>query len=418
MKKIITKNILLLALISFFTDIASEILFPIMPLYLSSIGIGIIALGVIEGVAEGIAGLSKAYFGYLSDKTHRRRVFIQIGYALSAFTKPLFVFFTTVIPVTILRSADRIGKGLRTAPRDAILTEESSPENRGKIFGFHRGMDTLGATLGPVVALIFLYFSPGNYKQIFLWALVPGILAVFCTFFLRKDKKQIVPDQKPGLLNKEILEKSKVSYRQFWRETTSSYKTIMIGLLFIAFINTSDMFLILRAQELGVSDMNTIIAYIIYNLIFTLAAIPTGYFADKFGFKKIYITGIFVFVATYTTLSYTISSSTLLGIFAFYGIFAAISQGVGVAWLSLHLPKKYEATALGTFLMFQSFAILFGNIIFSVLWSKYGSEVAFIGVGTLGLCAALYFFFIKSSKNDDGNKQQRGLQDLGCIGQH
>lgn len=421
MKGFITRNIFLLAMISFFTDIASEILFPVMPLYLTSIGFGVLAFGVIEGIAESVSGIFKVYFGYLSDKYHTRNIFIRIGYSLSAIAKPLFVFTNSVGVVVGLRSLDRIGKGVRTAPRDAVLTSESIPENRGKVFGFHRGMDTLGATLGPIIALVYLYFNPGEYKSLFLWAFVPGVLAIAGTFLLRKNREKKFVATDVGSVEEAtkdlVSEKPKISFKKFWMFTGGDYKKLVIGFAIIALINTSDMFLILRAHELGISDLHIIIGYILYNVVFTVMSIPAGYLADKIGFKKVYVMGLFVFTLVYAVLAYPISLSTFFIIFSVYGIFSAISQSSTTAWISLHIPKSYEATGIGLNLMTQSVAIFAGSILFAFVWDGFGAQIAFLSVAFVSLCMSLYFYFLNtdSCKTDaDGGK----LSKLGCIGQH
>jgi MFS family permease len=185
----LTRNIALLSVVSFFTDVASEMLYPIMPIYLSAIGYGALTVGVIEGFAEAIAGLNKVFFGAISDKLGKRNLFVRIGYGISAFSKPLIGLSSSAAFIFFIRFLDRIGKGIRTAPRDAILTAESKEQYRGRVFGFHRSMDTFGAMLGPIAALIFLYFYPTNYSHLFIYALIPGVLAFAATLYLSKEKR-------------------------------------------------------------------------------------------------------------------------------------------------------------------------------------------------------------------------------------
>ena len=176
--RIITRTIWIISLVSLFTDIASEMLYPIMPVYLRSIGFSIFLIGILEGLAEAIAGLSKGYFGNLSDRKGVRMPFVKWGYFLSAISKPLLAAFIYPLWVFMARSLDRIGKGIRTSARDALLSQETTKENKGRVFGFHRGMDTVGAAIGPIVALIFLYFYPGQYRWLFIIAFLPGIIAI------------------------------------------------------------------------------------------------------------------------------------------------------------------------------------------------------------------------------------------------
>jgi MFS family permease len=182
--KILTRTILLVSFVSLFTDIASEMLYPIMPVYLRSIGFSVLLIGILEGVAEATAGLSKGYFGNLSDIRQKRVPFIRWGYTLSAFSKPMLAIFIFPLWIFFARTLDRFGKGIRTSARDAMLSDETTTEHKGRVFGFHRSMDTTGAAIGPVFALVFLYFYPEQYKWLFFIAFFPGIVAIMLTFLL------------------------------------------------------------------------------------------------------------------------------------------------------------------------------------------------------------------------------------------
>ena len=201
MTKILTRTILLVSFVSLFTDIASEMLYPVMPVFLRSIGFSVMLIGILEGIAEATAGLSKGYFGNLSDRIEKRVPFVRGGYLLSAVSKPLMAVFSYPLWIFFARTLDRLGKGIRTSARDAILSDEATPGNKGKVFGFHRGMDTVGAAVGPFLALIFLFYFPGQYKWLFVIAILPGIAAVALTYFLKE--KQVVKKEikSPGFLS-------------------------------------------------------------------------------------------------------------------------------------------------------------------------------------------------------------------------
>ncbi len=186
--KHITRTVWILSWVSLFTDTASEMLYPILPIYLKTIGFSIVLIGILEGVAEATAGFSKGYFGKLSDTSGKRVPFVQIGYAFSAISKPMMAIFIYPFWIFFARTIDRFGKGIRTGARDAILSEQATAETKGKVFGFHRSMDTLGAVLGPSLALVYLYYYPQDYKTLFYVAFIPGMLAVLASFLL-KDKK-------------------------------------------------------------------------------------------------------------------------------------------------------------------------------------------------------------------------------------
>ena len=251
--KYITKTIWTLSLVSLFTDTASEMLYPIMPIYLKTIGFSVVLIGVLEGVAEAMAGLSKGYFGKLSDNSGKRVPFVQIGYALSAISKPMMAIFVYPLWIFFARTIDRFGKGIRTGARDAILSDEATPETKGKTFGFHRSMDTLGAVLGPSLALIYLYFYPKDYKTLFYVAFIPGVLAVISTFFLKKKSSKIIRSKTPTSI---------LSVFSYWKESPPSYRKVVAGLLVFTLFNSSDVFLILKAKQTGLDDTQVIGLYI------------------------------------------------------------------------------------------------------------------------------------------------------------
>jgi MFS family permease len=383
----LTRNILILSIVSLLTDVASEMLYPVIPLYLKEIGYGVIIIGLIEGAAQTIAGMSKGYFGFLSDKLGKRVLFIRLGYGISAISKPIMGLSQSPFFVFSARLADRFGKGIRTAPRDAILAQESTPANRGKVFGFHRSMDTLGATIGPILALVFLYFNPGQYRTLFLIVLIPGLLSTICTFLI--DDGKDAPAQSP----KRPTQWNE--FKNFWEISSASYKQILIGLTITSLLGASDMFLILRAKELGLTDITIIVSYILYNLIFTFAAFPIGILSDKFGFRKTYLSGLVVFALVYGVLSYTVSHNAILVMFALYGIYGAVSETVSKAWLSTSIPPEYQGTGLGLHMTLQAVTFLVASAIMGISWHFFGSQITFAAVSSLALGIIYYFLRLK-----------------------
>ena len=381
----ITKTVWILSFVSLFTDTASEMLYPVMPLYLKSIGFSILLIGVLEGFAEAVAGLSKAYFGKISDKYQTRMPFVQLGYSLSALSKPLMAFFITPLFIFFIRTIDRMGKGLRTGARDAILSDESTRETKGKVFGFHRSMDTFGAVLGPLSALVYLYYHPGNYKTLFLIAFIPGVLAVLFSALL-KDKKTT-----------KILSDKKVSFFSFfdyWRVSPTLYRKLGIGLLFFTLFNSSDVFLLLKIKQAGHNDSTVISIYIFYNLVYALVAYPIGIIADKIGFKKTLIFGLILFALVYFGMNYATMRMEFLTLFFIYGIYAASTEGIAKAWISNISDAKDTAKAIGTFAGLQSICSLFASSLAGFLWFRFGSEVVFTISGVASLIAVVYLFFI------------------------
>jgi len=237
--KIITRAVLLLSVVSLFTDVASEMLYPIMPMYLTSIGFSVALIGLLEGIAEATAGLSKGYFGNLSDSIGKRKIFVQLGYSLSAISKPMMAVFTFPLWIFGARTLDRLGKGIRTGARDAMLSAETTPEFKGRVFGFHRAFDTIGAALGPLAALIFLIFYPAQYRTLFLLAFIPGVIAIAITFLVKEDRK--IQNTKMSAL---VARPGFFSFLKYWKIAPREFRLLVVGLLFFTLMNSSDVLLL------------------------------------------------------------------------------------------------------------------------------------------------------------------------------
>ena len=390
--KIITRNIWILSLVSLLTDVASEMLYPIMPIYLKSIGFSILLIGVLEGFAEATAGLSKGYFGSMSDNIGKRLPFVQIGYAFSALSKPMMAAFIYPLWVFFARAIDRLGKDVRTGARDALLSDEATSETKGRVFGFHRSMDTFGAVLGPLFALIYLAYHPANYKILFLIAFLPGILAIAFTFLIKEKKKvQIVPKTKTRFLD----------FIKYWKTSPGNYKKLVFGLLIFTLFNSSDVFLLLKIKEAGYNDTTVIEVYIFYNLIYALFSYPLGMLADKLGMKKIFVSGLLLFALTYIGMAYAESKLMFLGLFFLYGIYAAATEGIAKAWITNVCEKNKTATAIGTYTAFQSIATLFASTFAGFIWFQFGASFTFLISGVIAILVALYTSKVVGKANQD-----------------
>ncbi len=383
--KYITKTVWTLSIISFLTDTASEMLYPVMPIYLKSIGFSIFLIGVIEGIAEATAGLSKGYFGKLSDIQGRRAIFVQAGYSLSALTKPLMVLFVYPAWVVFIRTLDRFGKGIRTGARDALLSNETTIETKGRVFGFHRSMDTFGAVLGPTVALVYLHYYPEQYKVLFILALAPGLLAIAASRFIHDKSK---PVMKP---------ETKVSFFtsfKYLNVSSKEYKKLVGGLLFFALFNSSDVFLLLMVKQAGHDDMFVIAIYIFYNLVYALFSYPLGIVADKMGLKTILVAGLVLFSFVYLGMSFIQSVYGFFFLFALYGIYSAATEGISKAWISNISHKKDTATAIGTYSGLQSICSLIASSLAGFLWFAFGPTVLFLTTAIITSLVALYFILV------------------------
>lgn len=386
--RILTRTIWILSLVSLFTDVASEMLYPVMPIYLRSIGFSIAVIGVLEGFAEAVAGMSKGYFGKMSDNSGRRLPFVQWGYFLSAISKPMMAVLTYPFWIFLTRTIDRIGKGVRTGARDAMLSDEATPQTKGTVFGFHRSMDTMGAVIGPLSALIFLYYYPGHYKALFYIAFIPGMLAIGLTFLL-KDKH---PKSKDKIVKTYLLD-----FLKYWKSSPVRYKRLVIGLLVFTLFNSSDVFLLLKVKEAGLSDIHTIGVYIFYNLIYAIFAYPLGIIADRLGLKSVFLSGLVLFAIVYLGMAFATNLYVFLFLFILYGIYAASTEGIAKAWISNITDKKDTATAIGTFTSFQSICTMLASSITGIVWFKFGATIAFVSTSIVTSIVILYFLAMRNT---------------------
>jgi MFS family permease len=360
-------------------------LYPVTPIFLTVVlGASMATVGIIEGIAEFTAGLLKGYFGKFSDKIGKRSVFVTIGYSLSALVKPLPGIFPFIPAVVFSRVADRVGKGIRTAPRDALLASYAD-ENTGAIFGFHRGMDTLGAAIGPVCALILLHFYPDNFALIFLVAFIPSIIAIGFTFIV-KDKAV------------EVKEKKQHNYSALWKGSSFQFKVLICLTTAFSLVNSSDVFLILKSKSVMHSSQMAIIGYIFYNLVYAFTSYPLGKLSDRFSKKSVYVLGLFVFSIVYFGFAVAPGSGIIWGLFVLYGIFAASTEGVAKAWVSDLIPDQNRGTAIGLLTMLSSFAVMLGSFLTGLLWDKFGSTLPFLISSIISAVISLAFLFIKKNK--------------------
>jgi MFS family permease len=391
--RIITRTVWILSLVSLFADIASEMLYPIIPIYLKEIGFSIVGIGLLEGFVNFTAGISKGYFGKLSDEKGLRLPFVKLGYFLSALSKPLVGFFTAPLWIFFVRTVDRLGKGVRVAAKDALISGEATKETKARVFGFNRSLDTTGATIGPILALIFLLFYPGEYKTLFWLAFIPGLISVGLVFFL-KEKKQPVSTLGKGNF---------FSFFKYWKVASREYKTLVSGLLLFALFNSADVFLILKTEEtigertitlFGTSfnsETITIAAYIFYNFVFALGCYPLGMLADKLGYKNVFMGGLVLFAIVYGGFALDPSISMIFVLFLVYGVYAAATDGVVKAWITNIAHEKNTATAIGFYTSCQSICTLLASFIAGLVWKYAGSVYTFAITSAIAIIVLVFF---------------------------
>ena len=359
-------------------------------MFLKQIGFTIIAIGILEGIAEAVAGLSKSYFGKLSDITGKRLPFVQLGYALSAISKPMMAVFVYPIWIFFARTLDRLGKGVRTAARDAMLSDEATVATKARVFGFNRSMDTLGAVIGPAIALLFLFYFPGKYKALFLWSIIPGVCVILLTRLIKEKRNPFV---KP--INTKKNKANFFAFVQYWKQSNASYKKLVTGLLLFALFNSSDIFLLLKMKEAGLDDTAVLGVYIFYNLVYALLAYPVGILADKLGLKNIFLVGLAAFAVVYIGFAFNNNLYLFFILFILYGFYAAATDGISKAWITNMVDKKDTATAIGTYTGFQSIAALIASSLCGLLWYHFGSVATFLITAAVTAVVIIYLVFYK-----------------------
>ncbi|MDL1980808.1 MAG: MFS transporter [Deltaproteobacteria bacterium] len=378
----ITRNIFIMGLVSLFTDLSSQMVFPLIPLFLTTVlGCGAYAVGIVEGAAETTASLLKVVSGYWSDKIGKRKPFVLFGYSMSTITKPLFALANIWTFVLFLRVIERIGKGIRTAPRDALIAESCDESVRGKAYGFHRAADGIGSTLGAVLALLLL--PMWGYRNIFLFAMVPGIISVFIIFFIQ-EKNAPAKQEKKEVSVKLSLKELPVNLRFF----------IIVSSLF-ALGHFGYAFLLLRAKNIGLADNMAIFLYVIFYIVYSICAVPLGIVSDKVGRKPVLMGGYVLFGITSLGLLVTSSFYGILLFFIIYGIFYAMIDGTQRAFVVDLAPQHLKGTALGVFHTAIGLVALPGGYIAGLLWDKVSPEATF-GYGLiLAIISAVSLVFVR-----------------------
>jgi MFS family permease len=355
--------------ISFFADVASEMAYPILPLFMRAIGAPASAMGLVEGISESIVSFMKGASGVHSDVTGRRVPYIQAGYGLSALGKPLIALAYSWPFVLLARSLDRLGKGLRTTARDALIADSAGKQNLGRAFGLHRAMDTAGALVGVLVTVLILALAGASghgvplYHSIFLLALIPGAASVILTFRIREPSAEADGPR---------AERNKVDLKQL---PPAYWRAVSLAVLF-ALANSSDTFLLLRGSQTGLPDTAVVLAYALYNITYTVTSYPAGALSDRIGRWNVVGAGWALYGLVYLGFAFT-GAAGLWPLFALYGCYMGLTQGATKALVADYAPKGAKGTALGVFFMASGFATLLASVLMGLLWDRYGASTAF-----------------------------------------
>lgn len=367
----LTRNVRVLAAVSFLQDTASELLYPLLPIYLTSVlGAPVAVVGAIEGAAEGAASLTKLASGPLGDR-YARRPLIATGYGLAALGKVMVAAFGTWQGVLAGRVTDRLGKGLRGAPRDALLVADVDVAARGRVFGFHRAMDTAGAVVGPLLGLAGYELLDHEIAPLLWIAVVPAVLSVALVFLSRERRRDSLA-ARPSLFSRV-------------RDLPGGYWRVTALLIAFGVVNFPDALLLLRLNEIGFSVVEVILAYVAYNAVYALVSYPAGLLADRFPKPLVFGIGLVFFAIGYGGLGLTDDALTAWLLIGVYGVFTGCTDGVGKAWISSLVGKDLQASGQGVFQGASGFAMLIAGVWAGLFWGAGGQLPLLIsgGVGAV-----------------------------------
>lgn len=374
----IPRNVWVTGWVSFFMDVSSEMVYPLVPLFLtSSLGASKSVVGLIEGIAEAAASLLKLFSGIIADRFGKNKLLMGFGYGISTASRPLLALATGWGMVLTARFTDRVGKGIRTAPRDAIIAASTPPERLGLAFGFHRALDTAGAVVGPAVALAILAIWAADYRLVFWLSIVPGVLAVaLIVWFIEADGAATLRQASPAW-----------SYRRF--DARFWGFILVVGLFSLG--NSSNAFLILKAEQVGTSPAWISGMYLAFNGTYALVSMPAGMLADRIGMKRMIVGGFGLFAAVYAGVAVAETSWQIAGLFVCYGVYMGLTEGVQRAYLATLMPAEHMATGFGLYHMVVGLAILPASLIAGALWDSIGPAAPFWFSAGMAALATLLF---------------------------
>lgn len=393
-------NVFTLSLVSLLNDTSSEIIYPLLPAFLAlTLGASPFAIGIIEGFAEFISSLLKLFSGYLSDKLQNRKLPIFSGYALSSLMRPLLAFVTSWQQVLFVRTADRIGKGIRIAPRDSLLASSVSEKKHGFVFGFNRAANYLGAVIGPAIAFVLLYFlaedtskpTAAEYKQIILLAAIPITLGLFVILFLVNEEKA----------KKSLKEFDSASMKFSIREFDGNFKRFLLIIFLFTLSNSTDAFLLLQIESAGIPLAFLPLLWMFLNLSKAMSSLICGDLSDKLGRKKLIFTGWILYAFVYCGFAFISNVWQALALFLVYGISFGLTEGVEKALVADLVPNKKRGTAYGLYNLAFSVAVFPASLLFGTLWMVFNASSAFLVSALISISAAFLILTIKNPKFED-----------------
>jgi MFS family permease len=381
-KKVVS-NIVILGLVSLFVDMSTEMVYPLVPLFLTAtLGASPAIVGVIEGIAESVASLLRVFSGYIGDVYHNKKRLAVAGYSASVFYKLVLLLAASWPGVLLARIVDRTGKGLRTAPRDALVAQSSARGKLGGSYGLHKMLDMAGSSLGVILAYLFVATDFGFHRA-FVFSIVPAVIGILILLKVREDKGVKAPAEKLRLKGLKLDRKL----------------TLYLAVLFVFCLgNSSNAFLLLKSQELGFSAPQVILLYLVFNVSASVLAIPAGKLSDRFGRSRILAPGYLIYGLVYLGFALISSRPATVFLFIAYGAYNALIGGAERAFIAENAPERLRGTVLGLYGMLQGIGLLLASMIAGVLWNTVNSGAPFILGGALGIVSAILILLIAGGK--------------------
>jgi MFS family permease len=388
-------NVLALSTVSLLNDTSSDIIYPLLPTFLAlSLGASTFSIGLIEGFAESVASLLKLVSGYLSDRFGSRKLPVFLGYSFAAVTRPFLAFVTSWPQVLMVRTSDRIGKGIRGAPRDALIAESVPKNQRGFAFGFNRAADHLGAVFGPIIAFLLLSFiaidsqtpSVQEYQQVFLYASIPVVIGLLVIAFLVHEK----PKADPTTIN---IDPPELSLRGF----DGNFKRYLIVLAVFTLSNSTDAFLLLRAAESGISPAVLPLLWMTLHISKVVSSLIGGDLSDRFGRKGLIISGWVVYALVYVGFAFVDSAWQCWVLFILYGTYFGLTEGAEKAFVADLAPDHRRGTAYGLYNFAYGIAVFPASVMFGLIWDTAGAQAAFLVSAAITFVAILLILSIRSN---------------------
>ena len=392
------RNVLALSAVSLLNDTSSEIIYPLLPAFLAlTLGASPFAIGLIEGFAESVAALLKLFSGYLSDRFNSRKLPVFLGYSLASLTRPLLAFVMSWQQVLFVRLTDRVGKGIRGAPRDALLAADVPPEKRGFAFGFNRAADHLGAVLGPICAFLLLsYFaadpqSPtaSDYRQVFLFASVPVVVGLFVIVFFVKEEKQ----------KKTVVAENITPIKLSLKEFDGNFKRFLIVIALFTLSNSTDAFLLLRAEQAGIAPAILPLLWMTLHFSKLFFSLVGGELSDRIGRKKLIFAGWFVYALVYAGFAFVSEPWQAWALFIVYGVYFGLTEGVEKALVADLVGEEKRGTAYGFYNLAFSITVFPASLVFGLVWTEFGAQTAFLLSAAISVGSALFLLSIKTKRN-------------------